>query len=70
MPLSRKGYDGLISESGECVKIQTNPLRRKTPRANKGFHKKADIWLPFLTEESGILNSSVNNSQQGGYHLL
>ena len=70
MALSGESDDGCITECRERIEIEAGPLGGESSSADKGLHEEGGVWLPFLTEESGILNSSVNNSQQGRYHLL
>ena len=70
MAFSRKSDNGCITECRKRIEIQAGPLGGESSSADKGLYEEGGVWLPFLTEESGILDSSVNNSQQGRYHLL
>jgi len=70
MTFSRESDHGCITECRKRIEIEASPLGGESPSADKGLHEEGGVWLPFLTEESGILDSSVNNSQQGRYHLL
>ena len=70
MAFSRESDDGCITECRKRIKIEAGPLCGESSSSDKGLHEEGGVWLPFLTEESGILDSSVNNSQQGRYHLL
>ena len=70
MALSRESDHGCITECRKRIEIEASPLGGESSSADKGLHEEGGVWLPFLTEESGILDSSVNNSQQGRYHLL